>query len=378
MADTDYAWLISGGSIGTELFANSLAASPYLPKQYAYNDRISSQLFHTFASAAGCHTTYWSRYLGSPGTFDCLVAADIDLLMTASTVVSQLGGYGSCAFVPVTDGIFLQDTPSKHFGRRKVNSRNLLVGTNANEGASYTKPNISTVDNLVDYLAETFPLFSDSDIAKVLDNYPTGNATTDDEALLFATTGDSAPYALSQSSVATGQQQRAELIVSEYQFVCPSYWMVEAFSSNHAGGQGWKYQFSVPPALHGGDTGGYFYYPGAYYSIDITVALQRIWGNFVVHSNPSIDNAVANGVSRPGSNTTQDNPASHWAPYSRETPYQLNLNTTCPGRVTSSDQVLCDAPDAVNEIRMTDGYTWEAGRGKRCDFWKSMGELVPE
>ena len=42
------------------------------------------------------------------------------------------------AFLPVTDGTFVQDLPSQQLLRKQVNGRNLLVGNNANEGPGFT------------------------------------------------------------------------------------------------------------------------------------------------------------------------------------------------------------------------------------------------
>ena len=70
-----------------------------------------------------------------------------------------------------------------------------------------------------------------------------------------------------------------------FSFVCPSYWLVEAYSNNRFGGQGYKYQFSVPPAYHGGDVSAYCGMPGAVYSYDFDVAFQQVYGNFITSSN---------------------------------------------------------------------------------------------
>jgi hypothetical protein len=106
----------------------------------------------------------------------------------------------------------------------------------------------------VAWLRLTFPLFTNDDIAKVLLYYPSSNASTNPNAPLYATSGDSGPSALNQSSVGTGQQERADNIYAETTFVCPSYWMAEAYSDR--GRTSFKYQFSVPPALHGSDVSG--------------------------------------------------------------------------------------------------------------------------
>ncbi|KAK0898826.1 hypothetical protein LTR57_021440 [Friedmanniomyces endolithicus] len=361
-----------GGSLGKQLFVNSIAASPYLPMQYVYKDWVPSQSYYAFATKAGCAPTTPYLKNGSTPIFECLVSKDSATLINASATVSQEGSYGTWAFLPVTDGIIVQDLPSRQLGRGKVNGLNMLVGNNAAEALFFTPQVITTEDELVAYLRVTFPLFSNNDIAKILFYYPSSNASVPAKPLLFATEGDTGPTALNESSVGSGQQERADDKYAETTFVCPAYWMAEAYSNNRAGGQGYKYQFSIPPATHGADVAGYFDYPGQFYSVDFTTAFQKIWGNFVTSSNPSISNAVANGLSR---GNVSVNAASAWPPYSIYAPEQLDLNTTCP---VVSATGSCAGPSAVNDFRLVNAYTWEGGRGTRCDFWKSMGDLVPE
>jgi carboxylesterase type B len=45
-------------------------------------------------------------------------------------------------------------------------------------------------------------------------------------------------------------------IYAETTFVCPSYWLAEAYTNR--GREAWKYQYSVPAAIHGTDMTGYF------------------------------------------------------------------------------------------------------------------------
>ncbi|KAK0255160.1 hypothetical protein LTS09_009916 [Friedmanniomyces endolithicus] len=361
-----------GGSLGTQLFINSIAASPYLPMQYGYKDWVPSQSYYAFATQVGCAPTTPYLKNGSTPIFECLMSKDSATLINASATVSEEGSFGTWAFLPVTDGIFIQDLPSRQLGRGKVNGLNMLVGNNAAEAPFFVPGLISTEDELVAYLRVTFPLFSNNDIARILYYYPSSNASVPAKPLLFATEGDTGPTALNESSVASGQQERTDDIYAETTFVCPAYWMAEAYSNNRAGGQGYKYQFSIPPATHGADVAGYFDYPGQYYSVDFTTAFQKIWGNFVTSSNPSISNALANGLSR---GNVSVNAASAWPPYTIYAPEQLDLNTTCPVQTATGS---CAGPSAVNDFRLVNAYTWEGGRGTRCDFWKSMGDLVPE
>jgi len=90
----------------------------------------------------------------------------------------------------------------------------------------------------------------------------------------FATSGTTNPTALNESSFGTGQQQRADVsiysllapqsktltayqnVYAETTFVCPSYWLTEAFTNN--GRVGYKYQYSVVGAEHNRDVAAIF------------------------------------------------------------------------------------------------------------------------
>jgi hypothetical protein len=106
-----------------------------------------------------------------------------------------------------------------------------------------------------------------------------------------------------------------------------------------------------------------------------------MWGNFITQSNPSISLELANGAS--SHNTTAENPATDWPPYSILAPYQLNLNESggTPIEIPVTEDVNITesiGPGLRNDFSLVNAYTWEGGRGFRCDFWKMMGVLVPE
>lgn len=121
-----------GGSIGDTLFTNAIASSPYLPMQYGYKDWVPSQAYYAFAAEAGCLQT--TAYGSSPTTiFECLVAQDTETLQNASFNVSASGTYGTWGFLPVTDGVFIQDVPSQQLLEKRVNGKHLLVGVSSVE-----------------------------------------------------------------------------------------------------------------------------------------------------------------------------------------------------------------------------------------------------
>ncbi|KAG9534223.1 carboxylesterase type B, partial [Aureobasidium melanogenum] len=191
-----------------------------------------------------------------------------------------------------------------------------LVGNNANEGPLFVPQNITTEADLVAWLELTFPLFSNDDIARVLRYYPSSNASDSSSAVEFATLGNSGPTAINESSLATGQQQRADNIYAETTFVCPSYWMAEAYTGDKSS---YKYQYSVPAAQHGADVSGYFGPAAPTQGSQFEQAFMSIWGQFVVNSNPSIPSNIAGAGGQAAVNFPRFNV---W------NPVQVNLNET--------------------------------------------------
>lgn len=106
----------------------------------------------------------------------------------------------------------------------------------------------------------------------------------------------------------------------------------------------------------------------------------EIWGNFITKDNPSITTAIANGAS--SNRSQQTNAASTWPPFNIYAPYQINLNETggMPFSVPNGAGNVTEfmGPGLRNDFTLVDAYSWEGGRGYRCDFWRSMGVSVPE
>jgi hypothetical protein len=76
------------------------------------------------------------------------------------------------------------------------------------------------LEDLKTWLAHEFPSFTDADVQKVLNTYPSSDNPVDPTAPKFATNGLTGPTVLDVSHVATGQQQRANNILGEALFVC--------------------------------------------------------------------------------------------------------------------------------------------------------------
>lgn len=74
------------GNLGNLLFTQSIAASPYLPFQYHYNDAVPTSRYYAFSKAVGCPS--------SGDVLDCIVSKDSDTLQRASLNVTQLAASG--------------------------------------------------------------------------------------------------------------------------------------------------------------------------------------------------------------------------------------------------------------------------------------------
>ena len=48
------------------------------------------------------------------------------------------------------------------------------------------------------------------------------------------------------------------------------------------------------------------------------------------------------------------------------------------GALAVGNVTVMVGPTLRNDISLVNAYTWEGGRGYRCDFWRSVGPIVPE
>ncbi|PNP52698.1 hypothetical protein THARTR1_06762 [Trichoderma harzianum] len=358
----------AGGSLGSLLFNQGIAASPYLPFQYNYNAVWPTARYYAFSVAAGCP--------GSGNVFSCLAGKDTVSLQNANIQLAAQQTYGYWAFYPVKDNVYITGLPSQQLKARKVNGKKLLVGNNANEGPLFVPPFISTLADITNWLHAEFPSLSDTQISSILAMNPNNANTT--TGPLFETNGVTGLTAVKVSQDANGQQQRANNIYAEATFVCPSYWMASAYTSK--GRQSWHYQFSVPFASHTTDMNAYFGPSTPNLSTDFILAFRRIWGNFITKGNPSITNTIANGAS--SSNPNAANGASTWPAWTETSPKQLNLNETggVPYSFTTQWGVHVtqfQQPGLRNAISVVPADTWEGGRGTRCNFYQTLASSIP-
>ena len=228
-----------------------------------------------------------------------------------------------------------------------------------------------------------FPSLSTADISEILGNYSIAH----DSALFanknrYATNGISGATALTVSSFALGYQQMANNIYAEATFICPSYWLVDAFSSSSSSSEsavkaGYKYQFSAGAAGHGADLAAL--YGGTEeegVGPDLSGAIQLSWANFILHNDPSIPIRYANGQAL-GMGDNGAEKLAKWPSWQAENDRSMvNWNQT--GGEQYEVQVPQVAQKVVqfkgnglrNWLDVYDGWDWEGGRGERCEFWR--------
>ncbi|KAK6524937.1 hypothetical protein TWF281_011827 [Arthrobotrys megalospora] len=351
-----------GGTLGTSLFQNSISTSPYSPPQYNFNAQKPTKDYLAFAQLAGCYNG--GPVPASSSIITCLRGKDTITLQQANSVVSASGIVGTWAFVPVTDGTYVQQLPSQQLASGKLNGKKHLTGHNAEEGALFVQPGITDAASFKSYIELLFPSFSPADVSTALSLFSPPSSSS---GTLFPTLGNTGPTALSQGVFATGYQQAAYNLYAEATFICPSYWIADAFSKKKDGG--YKYQYSVAPAMHTTDVGGYFGPIGGVpnMSPEFQRAFMKIWGNFITSSSTPIPGVPS--------------PLKFSLPWSA---FMINLNQTggVPGTTpippVGGPYPANVQPGLVNDFSLENGYTWEGGRGQRCDFWKSVAAKVPQ
>lgn len=307
---------------------------------------------------------------GEDSIFECLVSADTVDLQNASSIVSPSALYGQWAFIPVTDGTMLQERPiSQLVEGGNINGIRILTSNNANEGPAFTPPDIASESAFRRFLFDTYPRLSEENVTNILALY---SVPADTSSILADSDGENPPYSTTNSQFAFGWQQAATNLYAETTFICSSYWLADAFAKKE-GGKAWRYQFSVPPALHSLDlepmfepadtTGG---------GIDevFRTAFQQLWGNFIVNGDPAltsvqIDAADHGNIMAAGSGLWQQ-----WSGLPGESSMlSINMTGGVPANSSSS-------PPLEAAFKIAEATSWEGGRGDRCQLWAELGPWI--
>lgn len=353
-----------------------------------YDGDWPTMYYNMLAEFAGCSDG--EDVSSSETVFECLSTVDSDALQNASAQVSARALFGQWAFIPVTDGTFIQDRPTVQLLSGNVNGESVVVGQNGNEGYEFVHQNITSEANFTDFIRSNFPLLSDENMTAIMDLYSIDSNWSVTYPLglsgpfsgLFDTDGTDAPYATEMSKAAAGWQQATDNLYAEATIVCPAYWLAAAYSPainpNADGKTSWRYQFSPPNAFHSVDLvpleSPAVYEVGSSEDAAFRAAFQGIWGSMIVGGDPTLASGFLDQVKV--SYVTADNVSAaqgeYWQPWGQGTGA---VSGAGDGTYPLLDLNVTDT-DAAN-FKVADGMLWEGGRGARCDLWAELGPFIP-
>lgn len=169
--------------------------------------------------------------------------------------------------------------------------------------------------------------------------------------------------------------------------------MADAFSGTR-GKRSWKYQYSVPISGHGADIEPIFDDPqtqGTGLDEVFRTAFQQTWGNFIVSGDPTLSLVQADAA---GQGNIAAASTGKWLPWGgRPTGDSLlNINMTGGMPVVTQRSVGMKTISLTSYLPSTDGsypalkasfnlasgWSWEGGRGKRCQLWVDLGQRAME
>ncbi|KAF9255241.1 alpha/beta-hydrolase [Marasmius fiardii PR-910] len=295
------------GKTSPQLFRAALASSPYLPAQYKYNDRIPEALYKQVVDQVNCTS--------AEDSLACLRQVDTKALQDVNAKINLAGFYGTFTFVPVVDGKFITQRPTKAMQQKKVNGNILYAVHNSNEGTIYVNSEGAPMSP-GDFATQLFPTLGPKEVAAI-------NGLYKDLGTPF---------------------EQGSLILGEATFICSAYYLLDAFNNRAFMGN-----FAVPPANHLNDIA--YTFPSASSAVgpvnsnntDFIEAFARSFTSFAVSLNPG------DKLNSPTSN--------QWGMYgSGKT--EMIFNTTSG-----------DLPD-IHIAKSNDALL------RRCRFWQSLGPIT--
>lgn len=343
-----------------------------------------TEYYLQFAQKAGCLGNA-DASSSSEAVYKCLLSANSTVLQLASADVSNNAKVGQWAFIPVTDGTLLRELPTKQLARGEVNGERILTGHNANEGTYFVPQNITSQDRLVDFIKLNYPGVTPENITSILSLYSVPESSLTSPK--FDTDGLNPPYATSVSGYAVGWQQAANNLYAETTFVCPAYWLADAYRTTSANPKrsSWRYQFSIPNAFHGADLAPIFEDPAIETArMDTTFrrGFQSIWAQFITAGDPTLTPLIIG--SGAGSEALAAAGRERWWSWGQTSKLQRFNNKVRPGDEKPRFDLLNLNVTTVAEGKVKadwkvyDGLTFEGGRGARCDLWAKLGEFIEE
>jgi hypothetical protein len=263
--------------------------------------------------------------------------------------------------------------------------------------------NITTQQQFQAFVQLIYPGLTSSNMDDIMGIYsiPKGFNT---KGPRVETNGITPPYATEVSGSAIGWQQAANNLYAETTFVCPAYWLADAYTLtvNPLAGvlkHAWRYQYSVPNAFHSRDLDPMMADPRSApddQDEGFRRAFQAVWGLFVSKGAPTLDNdespfltkrtgkgghsngSHGGGGPGGGGGVAQDNVTAAqegiWTRWGDAGTFptgggdgfhMLNMN------VTDSRH-----GPAVADWTIVDGNAWENGRANRCALWARLGSVI--
>ncbi|KAJ7651189.1 Alpha/Beta hydrolase protein [Roridomyces roridus] len=237
----------NGGNTVPQLFRGAITSSTFLPSQYDFDDPIIEFVLSEIVSQANCSS--------AANALTCLRAADTTLLSTVNANINSAGFFGTFTTVPVIDGEFIVQRPTLSFLDGQVNGQALLSITNTFEGTAFVDQ--ATKLTAAEYSLALFPKFTQTQADMVTQLY--GGLGT--------------------------QLFQVDAIHGESIFICPTYYMQDAFF-----GRSFKGEFAIPPGSHGSDLA--YYFPGGaappFDNTQFINAFTQSFTSFIIHQDPNI------------------------------------------------------------------------------------------
>ena len=137
---------------GKPLFRGAIMNSGSVVPADPVDSPKAQAIYDAVANEAGCSS--------APDSLGCLREADYDTLLRASNHVPVLLGYNSIAmsYIPRPDGTVLPESPELLVKSGKYTAVPMIIGSLEDEGTLFSifQPNITTREEIVDYLADIY------------------------------------------------------------------------------------------------------------------------------------------------------------------------------------------------------------------------------
>ncbi|KAF9557104.1 alpha/beta-hydrolase [Agrocybe pediades] len=245
----------NGGRTYPPLFRAAITSSTYLPPQYKYDDRIPELFYSETVSQTNCSS--------AADTLRCLRSASVNALQAANAKINKSGFFKAVAFLPVVDGSFIMDRPTRLLQERRINGKILYSVTNSFEGVGFVNQATANSIHVADYVAQIFPDLSLAHAQAVAAKYAEFGTN-------FAQLGK---------------------IFGEAILICPTYYLLRAFD-----GRAFKGEFAIPPGRHAQDLPYYFTNgkPPAFANRGFDTGFSESFLNFAMNLDTNVKHDPAN------------------------------------------------------------------------------------